>query len=139
MITLYKNFDLINKKYYINDVESVFNGLYQSIIKSEDYKLVVKYIEHGEVMDNGLVKNKFGIAHPIQISTGSKALLLALYSSTSIVNFLETGNNVTRCMFKYFKDRDLKIYLPQIVIVKNAENLKVLLDGRNIVSYESIS
>lgn len=128
----------LNVSNCIFDVEKSFYVIANQCYKQEYFEGVIQNIEHGEVIEKGIIKTIFGFATISQISTGAKALLLALYKPKAIVNFREAGNNVVAYALKLSKKYDLSIYLDREVPGIRT-NESVLLNGEKIVTFDELN
>lgn len=98
-------------KIIINDVEAFFYNEANEIIRHKEFKSVIKAIDDADVIIDGVIKTKFGVATARELSTGSKALLIALSYPQYITNMTEAGNNVLSLLVTLSKQYDLNILL----------------------------
>ena len=99
---------------YVHDVESYFYLKYASIYK---HPIALQWIKEID----GALRTKFGITVPLNISSGSKALLIAITQTDCVVNFIEAGQNIF----------DLHIYTDNNVLLisrRGYKEIKVTFD-----------
>lgn len=137
MINIYTT-KQVNGLTYINDVEAYFFVNWKEVINSKYAKNVIKKIDGVTKFYDNLVETPFGIAKYTELSTGCKALLIALYNNEFLVNFLETGENVVEELIllnKQNKDIDVNIFTPKTLIVSNLKE-KVYLNGKLVTWFD---
>lgn len=128
----------LNVSNCIFDVEKSFYVIANQCYKQEYFEGVIQNIEHGEIIQDSVIRTIFGVIHTSQMSTGAKALLLALYKPKAIVNFREAGNNVVAYALKLSKKYDLSIYLDREVPGIHT-NESVLLNGKKVVTFDELN
>lgn len=111
----------------ITDVEGVFKIFEDRDMKDPVALKLIKEIDSAKYYSDSNVKTPFGLANIYQLSSGCKAALLAIWSGV-VVNFTEAGDNVYEALLKYAKDRDVKIWTNNRLMLNSKEI--VCMDGK---------
>ena len=109
---------------YVHDVESYFYLKYASIYK---HPIALQWIKEID----GALRTKFGITVPLNISSGSKALLIAITQTDCVVNFIEAGQNILDKVIELADKYDLHIYTDNNVLLisrRGYKEIKVTFD-----------
>ena len=95
MLTLYDDKTIGNKE-YIKDIEASFAFYKDAIVKLPQLKEVCSTIDNISYIKGAYIETPFGATSIDDLSTGCKALLLAILLSAEdiIVSFVESGENV---------------------------------------------
>lgn len=139
MINVYTN-KKVKDLTYIHDVEAHFNVFWKEIITSKFAKRVMKNIDNVSEFYDDHVLTPFGIARYTELSTGCKALLIAIYRQDCLVNFLETGENVLEeLILLNKKDASLKIniYTPKSLLTSHFDE-ELYLNGKLVTWFDLI-
>lgn len=128
MLHIYTKMTPEIKLNFVNDVELFFKSEWRTIVKHESFEYVLKTIDKGTLLGGDAISTPFGTTSVTNISTGSKALLIALSYPKFIVNFLETGNNVLELASKLSDKYDLQIYMENPGVIQDLDKI-VIIDG----------
>lgn len=136
MLYIYTKLNDISKNNYINDIELFFENTWKKICRHPQAKYIIQKIDGASFINESTINTKFGVTNILNLSTGCKALLIAVTYNTSIVNFIETGNNVFNEALNLSEKYDINIYLPYRKVSNNF-NKVICLDGNkcNILQY----
>lgn len=126
---------LLNNKEYVRDVVAYFDNEYESIICNEYFEYVIKNIDKSERIAQDVIRTPFGVTTVENISTGSKALLVALSEPGLVVNFLETGDNVLNLALDMSDHYDMTIYLDKPVVVKKCD-IEIEINNKRATSLD---
>lgn len=122
----------IDKTQFINDVEAAFpiykhkiqsNGLYGNIIRS---------IDKVEYFKGDYIETPFGGTSCDKLSSGCKALLLAVTLPNIWINFLEAGDNVLKLALDISNTIDIHIVYDQKIVSAKHRDMDIKLNGRVI-------
>lgn len=97
------------KNNLIYDVEAGFRIFKKSIINNPLYWEIVHDIDKVSEINGDYIKTPFGGTSSDNLSSGCKALLLAVATGTW-VNFLEAGDNVINKALSIARTKDLHVY-----------------------------
>lgn len=133
MLNIYIGRDKLPKdKKFILDVETAFLNV--DMFGSEFQKSVIKEIDRGEYLDKSRFVDRFGnYLYLSELSTGSKALLLAEAFPNLIINFDEVGLNAIALLDGinnasiYFSSRsDSLFYTKELSLNGSATSISIL-------------
>lgn len=139
MLYIYSSLKSIDRKKFVNDVEIFFNfDLAYNLKTDEAINKILKTIDSAHLINGNVVETKFGVTTLSNLSTGCKALIIALLNPSLIVNFTEVGDNVVELAVELSKNRDLHVYTRNSVVFGKNLDTVVNLDGKEMTAKEYI-
>ena len=137
MINIYNYIpeSVIKSELYINDIDIFFSHRWNKAIQHKEAKRILKDIEDAEIKHNDIIKGKFGITIINKISTGTKALLLALSYPKYLVNFTEAGDNIFNLAIKLSEKYNMNIMNNEVRVVDNLR-AKIKFNGKEMQLWE---
>lgn len=114
---------------YIEDVEAFFDIMYKRIYSKPFTADIIKFIDGAEIIHEGVLKTKFGYGTLLDISTGSKAVLVALSFPDYVVNFIEAGDNIANKALDLSADYDLSLYMDHSWFFSVLDDRQIKVDG----------
>lgn len=131
MLHVLTNPNSIEKNRYIHDVELAFNSEIEeeAVIDDTLIRSIMQEIDGASVLENKKIVTKIGKAHIKDLSSGCKALILAIKFPNKIVNFTEAGNNVVRLAVELSQQLDISIYTQNFIMFSGLDDIKVDIDG----------
>lgn len=139
MLYIYSSLKSIDRKKFVNDVEIFFNfDLAYNLKTDEAINKILKTIDGAHIIAGNVVETKFGVTTLSNLSTGCKALIIALLNPGLTVNFTEVGDNVVELAFELSKNRDLHVYTRNSVVFGKNLDTVVNLDGKEMTAREYI-
>ena len=136
MLTLYDDKTIGNKE-YIKDIEASFAFYKDAIVKLPQLKEVCSTIDNISYIKGAYIETPFGATSIDDLSTGCKALLLAILLSAEdiIVSFVESGENVLS--FALRKGYKINIYcLSTLQVNKEANKCEFIYAGKTMTIKE---
>lgn len=130
MLYIVNNVKLTNDLIY--DVESSFFLNVDSIISNRLYERIIKQIDLVSYCDGDYIKTPFGGTSIYNLSSGCKALLLAVTFNNRWVNFLEAGPNVMDLAAEIGKTMDMHILCEKRFRSKNHRDDTIVFNGNKI-------
>lgn len=114
----------------INDVEVYFDRISYIILKDKKlFKSVISKIDNAEYIPDNIIETPFGRTVINDLSSGCKALLIALTFPEYITNFTEAGDNVLKLAVEYSKTREINIFIQKPII--GDLRYKIKLNGQD--------
>ena len=111
-----------------------------TILKIQSNSLVdrvLKEIDGASIISGTSVETKFGITDMTNLSSGCKALLVAMHEPDMIVNFIMAGRNAVRLALGISQFIDMRIYTPNSVSLYREDlQIDVNLDGEIVKAEE---
>lgn len=139
MLYIYSSLKSIDRKKFVNDVEIFFNfDLAYNLKTDEAINKILKTIDGAHIINGNVVETKFGVTTLSNLSTGCKALIIALLNQGLTVNFTEVGDNVVELAVELSKNRDLHVYTRNSVVFGKNLDTVVNLDGKEMTAREYI-
>lgn len=139
MLYIYSSLKSIDRKKFVNDVEIFFNfDLAYNLKTDEAINKILKTIDGAHIINGNVVETKFGVTTLSNLSTGCKALIIALLNPGLTVNFTEVGDNVVELAVELSKNRDLHVYTRNSVVFGKNLDTVVNLDGKEMTAREYI-
>ena len=139
MLYIYSSLKSIDRKKFVNDVEIFFNfDLAYNLKPDEAINKILKTIDCAHIIDGNVVETKFGVTTLSNLSTGCKALIIALLNPGLTVNFTEVGDNVVELAVELSKNRDLHVYTRNSVVFGKNLDTVVNLHGKEMTAREYI-
>lgn len=139
MLYIYSSLKSIDRKKFVNDVEIFFNfDLAYNLKTDEAINKILKTIDGAHIIAGNVVETKFGVTTLSNLSTGCKALIIALLNPGLTVNFTEVGDNVVELAVELSKNRDLHVYTRNSVVFGKNLDTVVNLDGKEMTAREYI-
>lgn len=137
MIFISTSIENIDKNNLIYDVEAYFRLKKNTLIKHPLYETVIREVDGAtKIFDDG-IRTKFGSTLVDNLSTGCKALIIAVNNPNTWVNFLEAGSNVIEVASKLCKTEiDIHIICEKSFLIKDL-NYRVNADG-NITTVKDL-
>lgn len=118
-------------KKVVYDVETRFKNLTGYIpFGSDIYRQAIKTIDHAILTDDLLIETPFGSGLISDLSSGCKAVLLALYYTNTdyIVSIEECGATPIKVLCDLAKEKDIYVYFAsQVVVASNS--VECVVDG----------
>ena len=119
MITLYTKIPDSKKDKTIYDVERFFENTYRTIMKHPEYKYIISSIDKALPKDDSILISQFGEMNIINLSSGCKALLIAIVFNDLIVNFTEAGDNILDLALELSNKYNFNILITREMATKN--------------------
>lgn len=135
MLYVYTKLNEVDDKNYVNDVEAFFNFDLAYHLKPDPIvNKILQEIDGAHIISDDIVETKFGRTLVMNLSTGCKALLVAVKNPGLIVNFIEAGNNVNKLALELSDKLDIKIYTKNALIFSKHLDRIVNFDGKEITA-----
>ena len=118
-------------KKVIYDVETRFKNLTGYIpFGSDIYRQAIKTIDHAILTDDLLIETPFGSGLISDLSSGCKAVLLALYyiNTNYLVSIEECGETPIKALCEIAKEKDIYVYFASQVVV-TSNSVECIVDG----------
>ena len=124
----------------IYNTEVYFKNTYQEDWITDDFaREVIKGVDRSEVIDKQLIKSPvLGMIPPVQLSGGTKTLLLIKNCPDMVFNASTCGDNCAKYILKIAKERDVTINLYHIMRLGKRFKAKILNDGSVVESMEQL-
>lgn len=124
----------------IYNTEVYFKNTYQEDWITDDFaREVIKGVDRSEVIDKQLIKSPvLGMIPPVQLSGGTKTLLLIKNCPDMVFNASTCGDNCAKYILKIAKERDVTINLYHIMRFGKRFKVKILNDGTVVDSMEQL-
>lgn len=124
----------------IYNTEVYFKNTYQEDWITDDFaREVIKGVDRSEVIDKQLIKSPvLGMIPPVQLSGGTKTLLLIKNCPDMVFNASTCGDNCAKYILKIAKERDVTINLYHIMRFGKRFQAKILNDGTVVDSMEQL-
>ena len=124
----------------IYNTEVYFKNTYQEDWITDDFaREVIKGVDRSEVIDKQLIKSPvLGMIPPVQLSGGTKTLLLIKNCPDMVFNASTCGDNCAKYILKIAKERDVTINLYHIMRFGKRFMAKILNDGAVVESMEQM-
>ena len=135
MLNIYTKIPDKLKDKYVVDADGLFDGYWRWTIKHPEFERVINKIEEAKFVSKDLIEGKFGFSRITDISSGTKALLLALYFDEYLINFNEVGNNVFNLALELSKIYNMNILLNRTRSA-NDMNTNIKLDDKICTVWE---
>ena len=123
----------------IYNTEVYFKNTYQEDWITDDFaREVIKGVDRSEVIDKQLIKSPvLGMIPPVQLSGGTKTLLLIKNCPDMVFNASTCGDNCAKFLLELAKSRDITINLRHIMNFGKASfTAKILNDGSTVCNME---
>lgn len=132
MLNIITNYNVLPKKKFVDDVEVFFWAKWKEIIKHPEFSRIIKEIDNADVLSVGVIKTKHGTTIPLELSSGCKALLIAITYDNLYVSFLEAGGNVLKLAFELANKYNINIVTTKAIRVLDKSDLKkpLILNGK---------
>ena len=130
MLNIRTTSDNLNPSEVITDVESAFLLCQTDIQQMPIFVDVIKHIDKADYLGGDVIKNRFGTTSISKLSTGCKALLLALYLPDKWIDFLEVGPNVINYATHLSSTQDIKVIIEGLVL--STSDNSVIYNGKEI-------
>lgn len=139
MLYISTSIDSIDKSKFVDDVDIYFNFDLANNLKSDKIiDRILEVIDGAHIINGNVVETKFGVTTLSNLSTGCKALIIALLNPGLTVNFTEVGDNVVELAVELSKNRDLHVYTRNSVVFGKNLDTVVNLDGKEMTAREYI-
>ena len=124
----------------IYNTAAYFKNTYQGDWITTDFaREVIKGVDRAEVIDKHLIKSPMlGMVSPVELSGGTKTLLLIENYPNMVFNASTCGDNCARYILEIAKERDVTINLYHIMRFGKRFKVKVLNDGAVVDSMEQL-
>lgn len=124
----------------IYNTEVYFKNTYQEDWITDDFaREVIKGVDRSEVIDKQLIKSPvLGMIPPVQLSGGTKTLLLIKNCPDMVFNASTCGDNCAKYILKIAKERDVTINLYHIMRFGKRFKATILNDGTVVESMEQL-
>ena len=131
MLTIITNSNTDFKRIY--DVESHFKALMNIGEKFNDdiYTKIMQHIDNINQRDGGYIVTRFGGTDISNLSSGCKAVILAVRyrNSDKAVSVDECGDNALKVLFKISEKMDLTVYVSNYITVYD-NTVSCIIDGK---------
>lgn len=126
MLHVYRTTDSIANERYLFEVDTFFEELVEAgmhdFLHEKLYRNIIYQVDGARLNPDSSVSGKFGLTNLFNISSGCKAILLAVYysnDSDTWVNFNSAGENVLRLMYNLAKHIEIRIKYDGVVTASN--------------------
>ncbi len=102
---------------YIYNTSLYFNNVYKNEwIDSEIGRRIIREIDKSEVISSNIIDSPIlGPITPLQISGGTKTLLLVYFDRKKVFNVSTCGNNCAKFLLEFAKNDDITVNLRHIM------------------------
>lgn len=126
-----------DEKRFIDDVEVYFRYFLMDDIEPNDLvNKILLEIDGATNLKGRYIDSRFGGTCTENLSSGCKALLIAVYNQDKIVNFTEAGINVVKLAVELSQTMDLHIYTQNIITFAKHRDVIINLDGKEMTCIE---
>lgn len=120
------------------NVEEAFSNV--KLTGSDVERQIIADIEEGEYINNSSFKNRHGITlSRLYLSTGCKAVLVAIHNPNKIISTLECGKNALGAIITYCKEGHIIMYNDSFRIpypnAKFIEEIDVECEGHRFTKF----
>ncbi len=125
---------------YIKFVDEYFNEHWQTVIKADNARMIMKKIDKVKKFTDDTMTTPFGTTVYTNLSTGCKTLLLANYSSRLLLDMRNVGNDVMRLAEELCdedENYDLHFYPPDSYLVQT--DAKIWFGGKIMDSKQAMN
>lgn len=123
---------------FVEDVENYFYLKYKDIYKYSITLEIIKEIDKAEVVGSDVLRTRFGTTNLLNISSGSKALLIAITQTNKIVNFIEAGQNIFDKALELSKQYDMHIYMDTNMLFTKYLDYTIVVDNTPVKVFDFV-
>lgn len=119
---------------YIYNTSLYFNNVYKNEwIISEIGKKIIKEIDKSDVISSNVIDSPIlGPITPLQVSGGTKTLLLVYFDRKKVFNASTCGNNCAKYFLEFAKDEDITINLRHLMDFGKGDFEILILNNKKI-------
>lgn len=129
MLYIITNLELLNGAEYMYDVEACFGEYKDKVKKQKLYGRIIRSIDNVSEYKDEFIRTPFGCTSIDNLSSGAKAMLLAVTFPNVWVNFLEAGENVFNLALEIANDIDLHILCERTMLFTKHTDTELIVNG----------
>lgn len=122
---------------FIDEVDIYFNYYALKYIEHSDLvKRIINDIDGAKWLGGDIIETRHGKTIIQNISSGCKALIIAVLNPNLTVSFIEAGNNVFELALELSKSMEIHIYTQNRVVIKHNHSCNVNFNGKIMTAKE---